>query len=95
MSELLEQDRAGSIRKALPATGLRYRTWLTRLRRLKETLGIPVLTTRRGGASHGSAALTPAARQLVGVYRQWREDVERASQRAFERAMRRVAGATR
>ena len=65
-----------------------YRTCLNRIRQLEDRLGIPMLTTHRGGASRGGATLTPAARQLVHVYRVWREDVERVSQRAFARAAR-------
>jgi molybdate transport system regulatory protein len=83
-------ERTGTIREACRGTGLSYRTCLERLRRMERTLGAPVVTTRRGGAGRGGATLTPIARQLVDVYRMWREDVELASQRAFERATRRV-----
>ncbi len=56
---------------------------------MERILGTAMLTTRRGGAQRGGAALTPAARHFVRVYRQWREDVEQASRRAFARAARR------
>lgn len=88
-------ERTGTIREACRATGLSYRTCLERLKRMERTLGMPVVTTQRGGSGRGGAALTPIARELVRVYRLWREDVERASQRAFARAARRVARATR
>lgn len=86
-------DRTGTIREACLETGLSYRTCLNRIRQMERTLGAPMVTTRRGGATRGSAALTPIAQQLVRVYRQWREDVERASQLAFVRATRRFAPA--
>lgn len=79
-------ERTGTIRGACAATGLSYRTCLNRVRQMERTLGVPMLSTRRGGAARGGAELTPAARQLVRVYRAWREDVERASQQAFTRA---------
>jgi molybdate transport system regulatory protein len=84
-------ERTGTIREACRGTGLSYRTCLERIRRMEETIGAPMVMTRRGGSARGGAALTPIARQLVQVYRLWREDVERASRRAFERATRRAA----
>ena len=83
----------GTIREACLATGLSYRTCLNRIRQMERTLGSPMVATRRGGAARGGAALTPIAQQLVRVYRDWREEVERASQRAFARATRRLAPA--
>jgi molybdate transport system regulatory protein len=85
-------ERTGTIREACRGTGLSYRTCLERIRRMERTLGAPVVMTSRGGAGRGGAALTPVARQLVHVYRLWREEVETASQRAFRRATRRIAG---
>ena len=79
-------EREGTIRRACRGTGMSYRTCLNRIRQMERTLGTAMLTTRRGGARRGGAVLTPAGRQFVRVYRQWREEVERASQRAFARA---------
>jgi molybdate transport system regulatory protein len=86
-------DRTGTIRAACLGTGMSYRTCLNRIRQMERTLGAPMLTTTRGGTGRGGAALTPTARKLVRVYRLWREEVERASQRAFARATRRWARA--
>jgi molybdate transport system regulatory protein len=82
-------DRTGTIRGACRESGLSYRTCLSRIQRMERTLGAPMVTTRRGGAERGGAELTPAARDLIRVYRQWRGDVERASEKAFARAARR------
>jgi molybdate transport system regulatory protein len=82
-------DRTGTIRGACRESGLSYRTCLNRIQRMERTLGAPMVTTRRGGAERGGAELTPAARDLIRVYRQWRGDVERASEKAFARAARR------
>jgi molybdate transport system regulatory protein len=82
-------EREGTIRGGCRGTGLSYRTSLNRIRQMERILGTAMLTTRRGGAQRGGAALTPAARRFVRVYRQWREDVERTSRRAFARAARR------
>jgi molybdate transport system regulatory protein len=82
-------NRTGTIRGACRESGLSYRTCLSRIQRMERTLGAPMVTTRRGGAERGGAELTPAARDLIRVYRQWRGDVERASEKAFARAARR------
>jgi molybdate transport system regulatory protein len=79
-------EREGSIRLACRGTGMSYRTCLNRVRQMERILGKAVLETRRGGAQRGGAMLTPAGREVVRVYRQWRVEVERASQRAFARA---------
>ncbi|HEY7876811.1 MAG TPA: hypothetical protein VIC55_01220, partial [Gemmatimonadaceae bacterium] len=56
---LLEEiDRTGTIRDACPGTGMSYRTCLNRIRQMERVLGEPLLTIRRGGATHGSAQLT-------------------------------------
>jgi molybdate transport system regulatory protein len=87
-------ERSGTIRGACDATGLSYRTCLNRVRQMERTLGVTILVTRRGGAGRGGSELTSAARQLVRVYRLWREDVERASRSAFARAAERWARAS-
>ena len=86
---LLEDvERLGSIRAAAAEVGLSYRTCMNRLRRMEQVLGGKVLETRRGGAEGGGAQLTPRARRLLRVYRQWRTDLVRVSDRAFQRALR-------
>lgn len=81
--------RTGTLRGACAETGLSYRTCMKRVRQMERTLGVAIVVTRRGGAGRGGSELTTAAHQLVQVYRLWREDVERASRQAFERATRR------
>lgn len=81
-------DETGTIRKGGDAVGWSYRTCLNRLRRMEQVLGRPVLLTRRGGRTGGSARLTPEARRLVRIFARWQRDVERLSLRAFGRALR-------
>ena len=87
---LLEDvERLGSIRAACVEVGLSYRTCMKRLRRMETVLGGKVLETHRGGAAGGGAqARTPRARKLLRVYRQWRTDLVRISDQAFQRALR-------
>ena len=81
-------DQTGTIREGGQAVGWSYRTCLNRLRRMERVLGRPVLITKRGGRSGGSARLTPEARGFVQIFTRWQADVDRLSQRAFDRAFR-------
>jgi molybdate transport system regulatory protein len=81
-------DESGTIRDGGRAVGWSYRTCLNRLRRMEQVLGRPVLLTRRGGRTGGSARLTPEARRFVRVFARWQRDVERLSQTAFRRALK-------
>ena len=82
--QLLEGiDRTGTIREGCRSTRMSYRTCLSRIRRMEAALGAPLVLTHRGGPARGSAALTPVARRLVRIYREWREAVEQASTAAF------------
>jgi molybdate transport system regulatory protein len=81
-------DKTGTIRQGGDAVGWSYRTCLNRLRRMEQVLGRPVLVTRRGGKTGGSARLTPEARRLVQIFARWQGDVDRLSRRAFNRALR-------
>jgi len=82
--QLLEGiDRTGTIREGCQATRMSYRTCLSRIRRMEAALGAPLVLTHRGGAVRGSASLTPVARRLIRIYREWREAVEQASNAAF------------
>ena len=80
-------ERHGSIRAACADLGLSYRTCLTRVRRMERVTGASIVITQRGGSARGGAEVTPLGRRLVRAYRIWRDEMERASRRAFERAM--------
>ncbi len=86
--QLLEGiDRTGTIREGCRATRMSYRTCRNRIKQMERVLGSPLVLTSRGGDIRGRSTLTPAARQLIRIYRRWRGDVERVSRRAFARAM--------
>ena len=83
---LLEEiDRHGSIREACGQVGLSYRTCLNRVRQMERVLGHPVIHTTRVGASGGGSELTDEARALIRLYRAWRTELERSSERLFRR----------
>jgi molybdate transport system regulatory protein len=80
-------ERTGTIQEGCRETGMSYRTCRNRIKRMEAVLGSPLVLTVRGGEIRGHATLTPAARQLIRIYRRWRGDVERVSRRAFAKAM--------
>jgi molybdate transport system regulatory protein len=86
--QLLEGiDRTGTIREGCQATRMSYRTCLSRIRRMEAAVGAPLVLTHRGGAARGSASLTPLARRLVRIYREWREALDQASNAAFAQVL--------
>jgi len=86
--QLLEGiERTGTIREGCQATRMSYRTCLARIRRMEGALGAQLVVTQRGGSSRGSATLTPLARRLIQIYREWRDAVEQASLAAFAEVM--------
>ena len=80
-------ERHGSIRAACGDLGLSYRTCLTRIRRMERVTGATIVVTQRGGSARGGAEVTPLGRALVRAYRDWRDELERESRRAFTRAI--------
>ena len=82
-------DETGTIRAAGRAVGWSYRTCLNRIRRMEQVLGRQVLATRRGGRTGGAARLTLEARRLVRLFTRWKAQMDRESQRAFRRALKR------
>lgn len=80
-------ERHGSIRGACADLGLSYRTCLSRIRRMERVTGAAIVVTQRGGSARGGSEVTPLGRALVRAYRDWRDELERQSRRAFERAI--------
>ena len=68
---LLEAIRStGSISAAARSLGMSYRrAWLL-VEELNRVFGEPLVKARPGGAGGGGAALTPAGRRVVALYRE-------------------------
>lgn len=78
-------DRLGSLRQAAREMGMSYRAAWGLLKVTERALGTPLLAVRIGGRAGGGAALTPAARSLVGRFLRVKARVNRAADRAFAR----------
>ena len=82
-------EQTGTIRAAGQLVGWSYRTCLNRIRQMERVLGARVLATTRGGSTRGGARLTPEARRLARLFAQWRREVDRLSEVAFRKLLRR------
>jgi molybdate transport system regulatory protein len=60
-------DETGTIREGGQAVGWSYPTCLNRIRRMEQALGRPVLLTKRGGTTGGSARGVRKGRLLAQV----------------------------
>jgi molybdate transport system regulatory protein len=62
-------EKHGSLAEAARQLGVPYKTAWYKLKEMEAGLGEPLLVTSSGGASHGSARLTPAGKEAVDRYR--------------------------
>ncbi len=69
-------EKNGSLRQAAIDMGMSYRkAWLT-VQTSENKLGFPLLERTVGGASGGGSQITPAGRELLRRYEQFREEVK-------------------
>jgi molybdate transport system regulatory protein len=91
--ELLEHlEASGSLADAAAQMGLSYRRAWGKLREIEQNLGVKLVESTAGGAGGGGSRLTARGRELVALYRRFREamgdDLEREFQRIFGPASR-------
>ena len=75
--------RTGSIQQAARAMALSYVKALRILNRMERGVGRRLLVRHKGGAAHGSTALTPYALGLLREFAVLRRKVERSAAAAF------------
>jgi len=61
-------ERQGSITKAAKELGLSYKFAWDQLADMEKKLGVPVISTKRGGITRGGAELTGLGRRLIKRY---------------------------
>ena len=81
MLEAVQQT--GSIKAAAQQIGKSYRHVWSRIKEVEQALGVPLVTTRVGGADHRRSELTPAAQSLTAAYQQLRGRVVELIQDEF------------
>lgn len=82
-------DETGSILQATKKLGISYRGAWGKINATEERLGIKLLERFPGGRG-GGAKLTPEAKELVKVYRQFKKDCIIAVDRLFHQHFEKV-----
>jgi molybdate transport system regulatory protein len=81
---LLEAVAAtGSITAAAERMEVPYRVAWSKIKEMEQSLGLPLVETRVGGADGGGAELTPAANDYIRRYHQFSAGLEEWVQRRF------------
>lgn len=86
-------DETGSLSKAARRMDMSYnRAWL-HVKVMNEVFAEALVTTSRGGAGKGGAALTEAGREVLGLYRRMEAEAEAATAATREALVGRMRGA--
>lgn len=78
-------EKEGSLRAASEKLGISYRKAWGDLRKAEDTLNIALVERRRGGRSGGRTNLTNQGESWLKAYSEFRSDIERAAEKAYER----------
>jgi len=81
-------EATGSLSAAARELGMSYRAAWGKIRATEKRMGVPLVKGSAGGARHGGAVLTPAARDLLRRF----ESFHGQALRAVERLARRRLG---
>jgi molybdate transport system regulatory protein len=81
-------EREGSLRAASELLSISYRKAWGDLKKAEETLGIKFIRKHRGGSGGGDTVLTDDGRRWVAAYSRFREELERAADKSFEKNIR-------
>lgn len=77
-------ERSGSINAAAKKLGIPYRKIWAQLQEMEKNAPYILLERRTGGKGGGETRLTPAAKLLLGSYRNLRKQVNQAADQGFE-----------
>lgn len=77
-------DNEGSLRAACQLLNISYRKAWGDLRKAEECLNIPLVEKQRGGVQGGQTALTEQGKKWVKAYTRFRDDIEKAAEKAYE-----------
>lgn len=78
-------DQRGSLKGACEVLGISYRKAWGDLKKTQTFLGTKLLEKHRGGTGGGNTRLTPQGKKLLKAYSKFRRDIEKATQRSYEK----------
>ena len=88
-ARLLERiDELGSLRKAAQEFEMSYRNAWGYLRELESAAGFKFVERGPGGGPNSGMRLTAAGKRFLGRYRKFRQGLDSAAKRQFERSFR-------
>src|SRR5437762_14222961 len=88
-ARLLEAiEQRGSLKKAAEAFEMSYRNAWGYLRELEHAAGFKFVERAPGGGPESGMRLTDAGKRFLGRYRKFREGLDTAAKRQFERSFR-------
>jgi molybdate transport system regulatory protein len=77
-------DTEGSLRAASQLLNISYRKAWGDLRKAEECLNVSLVEKQRGGIQGGQTALTEQGKKWVKAYARFRDDIEKAAEKAYE-----------
>jgi len=87
--ELLKKvEETGSLHKAAAQMEMAYSKAWTMTRMVEQRLGFTVLEREVGGRLGGGSRITPRAKELMSCYAVFREEVQEAVNRIFQKRFR-------
>jgi len=78
-------DAEGSLRAASQLLHISYRKAWGDLKKAQQCLNIPLVEKQRGGTLGGRTELTEYGKKWVDAYTRFRSDIEKATEKAYEK----------
>lgn len=85
-------DSKGSLAAAAETLGISYRKAWGDLRKAEECLNVTLAERHRGGSMGGRTRLTNQGEKWVKAYAEFRSDIEKSAEKAFEKHITRGLG---
>jgi molybdate transport system regulatory protein len=82
---LKQIEKAGSLHQAAIDLKISYRKAWLMIDIVEKKLGIVFLERKVGGLSGGGSQMTPAGKQFLKQYEQFREEVEKVLEKTFQK----------
>ena len=75
----------GSLRAATDKLSISYRKGWGDLKKAEKSFEVKLLEKRRGGRDGGETVLTQTGEDILAAYKQFRNDIEKAARKAFDK----------
>lgn len=80
-------DELGSIKAASEALHMSYRAVWGKIRTTEERIGFKLVATSPGGGRHRGTTLTPAAKELIELFRQLTDQGNQQADQLFQKLL--------